>query len=71
MNVYSDPKRLDVHSALDALPAFPLDQPAIDTERRAKSLEVVQEAGNRAGATGREKGVRASIGFGIMWSSDR
>jgi hypothetical protein len=33
-NVYTDPRLLDVHGALDALPSLPLDaEPAADRER--------------------------------------
>ena len=36
MNVYTDPKLLDVHGALDALPGLPLDvEPTVDQQTAA------------------------------------
>jgi integrase len=33
MNTYTDPKLLDVHAALKALPSFPLNAPTVETQR--------------------------------------
>ncbi len=42
MNVYTDPKLLDVQGALDSLPALPLDGTASDHRQRATGTDGVQ-----------------------------